>query len=116
MQFLISKLLHFFEVDVEGELTEIIKPSSEINNGSLSKMAFTKIGRRWVSKDGDQAGPSGINNEDEVVEPAATDYVGPSTDVGGERITSMTSFERLMLNRMDNFVEQQNNVYEMCQN
>ena len=113
---MISKLLHYFEVDVEGELAEIIKPSSEINNGSLSKMGFTKIGGRWVSKDGDQAGPSGSNDEDEVVEPAATDYAGPSTDVGRERITSMTSFERLMLNRMDSFVEQQNNLCEMCQN
>jgi len=52
---------------------------------------------------GDQAGPSGINDEDEAIEPAATDYSGPNTDVGGERITSMTSFERLMLNRMDSF-------------
>jgi len=69
-----------------------------------------------VSKDGDKAGPSGINDEDEVVEPAATDYAGPNIDVGGERITLMTSFERLMLNRMDNFDEQQNNLYEMCQN
>jgi len=113
---LISKLLHYFEVDVEGELAEIIKPSSEINNGPLRKMGFTKIGGRWVSKDGDHAGPSGINDEDEVVEPVATDYVGPSTDVGGERITSMTSFERLMLNRMGSLAEQQNNLYEMCQN
>jgi len=68
-----------------------------------------------VSKDGDQAGPSGINNDDEVVEPAATDYVGPNTDVGGERITSMKSFERLMINRMDSLAEQQNNLYEMRQ-
>jgi len=40
---LISKLLHYFEVDVEGELAEIIKPSSEINNGSLRKMGLTKF-------------------------------------------------------------------------
>jgi len=49
---LISKILHYFEVDIEEELDEIIKPSSEINSGSLSKMEFTKIGGRWVSKDG----------------------------------------------------------------
>ena len=112
---LISKLLHYFEVDVEGELAEIIKPSSEINNGSLSKMGFTKIGGRWMSKDGDQAGPSGINDDDEVVEPAATDYAGPNTDVGVERITSMTSFEILMINWLDSLAEQQKNLYEMCQ-
>jgi len=61
-------------------------------------MGFTKIGGRWVRKDGDQVGPSGINDEDEAAEPVATDYAGPSTDVRAERITSMTSFERLMLN------------------
>jgi len=38
---LISKFLHYFEVDIEEELDEIIKPSSEINSGSLSKMGFT---------------------------------------------------------------------------
>ena len=54
-EILISKFLHYFEVDIEEELAEIIKPSSEINSGSLSKMGFTKIGGRWVSKDGDQA-------------------------------------------------------------
>ena len=59
-----------FGEDVEGELAEIIKPSSEINNGSLSKMGFTKIGGKWVSKDGDQVGPSGNNDEDEAAEPA----------------------------------------------
>ena len=69
-----------------------------------------------MSKDDDQVGPSGINDEDEAVELAAIDYAGPNTDVGGERITSMTSFEILMLNRMDSFAEQQNNLYEMCQN
>jgi len=62
---LISKFLHYFEVNIEEELAEIIKPSSEINNGSLSKMGFTKIGGRWVSKDGDQVCPSGTNDGEE---------------------------------------------------
>jgi len=52
----ISKFLHYFDVDIEEELAEIIKPSSEINSGSLSKMGFTKISGRWVTKDGDQVG------------------------------------------------------------
>jgi len=58
---LIFKFLHYFEVDIKEELAEIIKPSSEINSESLSKMGFTKIGGRWVSKDGGQVGPSGTN-------------------------------------------------------
>jgi len=52
------------------ELAKVIKPSSEINSGSHSKMGFTKIGGRWVSKDSDQAGPSGRNEGDEPEEEA----------------------------------------------
>jgi len=47
---LISRFLHYFEVDIEEELAEIIKPSSEINSGSLSKMRFTKIGGDGLAK------------------------------------------------------------------
>jgi len=97
---LISKFLHYFEVDVEEEMAEIIKPSSEINSGSLSKMGFTKIGGKWVSKDGDHVSPSGINDGEEpeaVVnqeEPAAeTHEAGPSDGYMGEMMTSMSSFE-----------------------
>jgi len=73
---LITKFLHYFEVHLEEEQSEIVKTSSEINNGSLSKMEFTKISERWVSKDGDQPGSSseahiGEKNEREV---AATGY------------------------------------------
>ena len=70
---LISKILHYFEVDIEEELDEILKPSSWINSGSLSKMGFTKIGGGWVSKDGDQAGPCGTNEDDEPEEAAMQD-------------------------------------------
>jgi len=40
---IISKFLHFFEIDLEEELYEVVKPSHEVNNGSLNKMRFTKI-------------------------------------------------------------------------
>ena len=96
---LISKFLHYFEVDIEGELAEVIKPSSEINSGSLSKMGFTKIGGRWVSKDGDQVGPSGTNEGDkpeEIVmqdEPAAENQEGEHHDINmDERMPIMSSF------------------------
>jgi len=67
---LISMFLHYFEVNIEREVAKVIKPSSEINSGSLSKMGFTKISGRWVSKDGDQVGPSGTNEGDEPEEAA----------------------------------------------
>jgi len=75
---LISKFVHYFEVNIEGELAEVIKPFSEINSGSLSKMGFTKIGGRWVSKDGDQAGANGTNEGDEPKEAVMQD--GPATE------------------------------------
>jgi len=119
---LISKFLHYFEVDVEGELAEVIKPSSEINSGSLSKMGFTKIGGRWVSKNGDQAGPSGTNEGDEPEEttmqddPAAETQEDDHNDINmGEMMPTMLPFERLMINRMDTFADNQRNLYEMCE-
>jgi len=119
---LIFKLLHYFEVDIKRELAEVIKPSSEINSGSLSKMGFTKIGGKWVSKDGDQAGPSGTNEGDEPEdaatqdEPAAeTREVDHNDAYMGERMTTMSPFERLMINRMDTFAENQRNLHDLCE-
>jgi len=118
---LISNFLHYFEVNIEGELAEVIKPSSEINSGSLSKMGFTKIGGRWVSKDGDQASPSGTN-EDEPEEAAMQDELVATVQEDdqndtnmGERMTTMSPFERLMINRMDTFADNQRNLYDMCE-
>jgi len=119
---LISNFLHYFEVDIEGELAEVIKPSSEINSGSLSKMGFTKIGGRWVSKDGDQACPSETNEGDEPEQAAMQDEPATETQEGehhdinmDERMPIMSSFERLMINRMDTFADNQRNLYEMCE-
>jgi len=118
---LISKLLHYFEVDLEEELTEVVKPSSEINSGSLRKMGFTKIGGRWVSKDGDQGSPSGAHAEEEneaattTKEPVVEAYeAGPSYDQMNERITSMSPFEGLMVSGMDIFAENQRSLHELC--
>jgi len=117
---LISKFHHYFEVDIEEELTEIIKPSSLINSGSLRKMGFTKIDGRWVSKDGDQAGPSGTNEGDEPEdattqdEPAAeTQEAGHNDAYMGERMTTMSPFERLMINCMDTFTKIQRNLHDL---
>jgi len=119
---LISKFLHYFEVDIEGELVEVIKPSNEIDNRSLSKMGFTKIGGRWESKNGDQAGPSGTNDGDEPEdattqdEPAAEAQETDHNDAYmGERMTTMSPFERLMINRMDTFAENQRDLYDLCE-
>ena len=109
-------------MDIEEELAEIVKPSSEINSGSLSKMGFTKIGGKWVSKEGDHANPSGINDgeESEVAGTqeelaAETHEVGPNDGYMGERMTSMSPFERLMVNRMDTFTKNQRSLHELSE-
>jgi len=50
---LVSKFLLYFEVNLEDETSELVKSTQELNNGSLSKMGFTKVGGKWISKDGD---------------------------------------------------------------
>jgi len=119
---LISKFINYFEVDLEEELSEVVKPSTEINSGSLSKMGFTKIGGRWVSKDGDQAGSSGAHAEEENEVAATTKELvveayeaGPSSDHMNERITSMSPFKRLMVSRMDSFAKNQRSLHELCE-
>ena len=119
---LISKFLHYFEVDIEGELAEVIKPSHEINSGSLSKMGFTKIGGRWISKDGNQADPTGTNEGDEPEDATMQDELAAETQEGehhdinmDERMPIMSSLERLMINRMVIFANNQRNLYEMCE-
>ena len=128
---LISKFLNQFEVDLEEETSELVKSTHEVNNGSLSKMGFTKIGGRWVSKDGEQGGSSsGAHAEQdeeeqqaaEVVEvdaqdedqPAADTSAGTSVGNQGNRILSMSPFERFMVNKFDNFVENQRNFHDLC--
>jgi len=90
---LISKFLHYFEVDIEEELAEIVKPSSEINSGSLSKMRFTKIGGRWISKDGDQANPSGTHDEEETE--AAANLEEPIVETHGFDLSTYHMGERM---------------------
>jgi len=55
---LISKFLHYFEVNLDGETSELVKSTFEVNNDSLSKMGFININGKWVSKDGGQGGSS----------------------------------------------------------
>jgi len=96
-------------------------------------MGFTKVNGRWISKCGDVVGPSSgahaeSEDEDQTVVAATEedidmeaggDGVG-SYDAGqragnmGERITSMSPFERLMLSRKDSFAENQRNLHELC--
>ena len=123
---LISKFLLYFEVNLEDETSELVKSTQELNNGSLSKMGFTKVGGKWISKDGDHGASSSGAAHLEQDEPADMDVqhedppedyqdAGPSAGAGnqGERMQTMSSFERLMVNRLDSFAENQRSLHDL---
>jgi len=116
------------KMNLEDETSELVKSTLEVNNGSLSKMGFTKINGRWVSKDGEHGGSlsvaqvendeedqdgAGMNVQD--VELHATDF-GAGTSAGhqGHGTPSMTSFESYMVNRLDGFAGNQRNLHDLC--
>ena len=123
---LISKFLLYFEVNLEDETSELVKSTQEVNNGSLSKMGFTKINGKWVSKDGDHGGSSSVApadfDEDQDAnmnvqndEQPATDFdAGTSAGHQGDGTPSMSSFERYMVDRLDGFAENQRNLHDLC--
>jgi len=124
---LISKFLLYFEVNLEDETSELVKSTQEVNNGSLSKMSFTKINGKWVSKDGDRGGsssavPADFDEEDQDVdmnvhneEQPATDFdAGTSAGNQGDGTPSMSSFERYMVDKLDGFAENQRNLHDLC--
>ena len=100
-----------------------------MNNGSLSKMGFTKISGKWVSKDGDHGASSSAAAADFGEEDQAADMdfhheEQPETNQGartsarnqGDEMPSMSSFERYMVNRLAGFVENQRNLHDLCVN
>jgi len=115
-------------MNLEGETSELVKSTFEVNNGSLSKIGFTKINGKWVSKDGGKGGSSsGLHAEhgEEDQEDADMDFPDaeqPTTDFGagtsvghqGDRTPSMSSFESYMVNRLDGFAENQRNLHDLC--
>jgi len=124
---LVSKFLLYFEVNLEDETSELVKSTQELKNGSLSKMGFTKVGGKWISKDGDLGASSSGVADLEQDEPADMDVqhedppkdyqdAGPSAGAGNqeERMQTMSPFERLMMNRLDSFAENQRNLHDLC--
>ena len=82
---LISKFLLYFEVNLEDETSKLVKSTQEVNNGSLRKIGFTKINRRWVSKDGDHGGSSSaatanFDEEDQAADMNIHNEEQPATD------------------------------------
>ena len=70
---LISKFFLYFEVNLEDESYELVKSTQDMNNGSLSKMGFTKINGKWVSEEGDHRASSTAATADFDEEDQAAD-------------------------------------------
>ena len=123
---LISKFLLYFRVNLEDETSELVKSTQEMNNGSLSKMGFTKIGGKWISKDGDHGASSSVvadlDEEEHVADmdfqhedqPETNQGAGTSAGNQADEMSTMSSFERYMVNRLDGFVENQRNLHDLC--
>jgi len=114
---LISKFLLYFEVNMEDETSELVKSTQEMNNGSISKMGFTKIGGKWISKDGDHGASSSAAADMEFQhedQPETNQDVGPSAGNQENGMPTMSSFERYMVNRLDGFAENQRNCHDLC--
>jgi len=90
-------------------------------------MGFTKVGGKWISKDGDHgvssSGAAHLEQDepddmDVQHEDPAKDFqdAGPSADDGhqGERMQTMSPFERLIVNRLDSFAENQRSLHDLC--
>jgi len=45
---LILRMLEFFDVDLEDELSKILKPTSEINHSMLNKIGLKKGNGTWA--------------------------------------------------------------------
>jgi len=128
MLFWFLNFYSIFEVNLEDETSELVKSTQELNNGSLSKMGFTKVGGKWISKDGDlRASSSAVADLEEGEHADDMDFqhedqteanqdVGPSAGAGNqeERMQNMSSFESLMVNRLDSFAENQRNLHDLC--
>ena len=90
-------------------------------------MGFTKVGGKLISKDGDHGASSSGVAHLEQDEPADMDVqhkdpvgvfqdAGPSAADGYQREikTTMSSFERQMMDRLDSFAENQRSLHDLC--
>ena len=85
------------------------------------------FGGKWISKDGDlgasSSGAADLEqdkpaNMDAQHEDPPEDYqdAGPSAGAGNqeERMQTMSPFERLLVNRLDSFAENQRSLHDLC--
>jgi len=95
-------------VDLVDELVENLKATSEINQSMLNRIGLQKVNGAWTYKGGDSEGArsSGVVGQEDTKLPNTIaapmlPFVPPTPHQ-----EPMTSFERLMISRMDNIIEE----------
>jgi len=113
----ISRMLEFFEVDLVDELAENLKATSEINQSMLNRIGLQKVNRAWTYKgrDSEGIGTSGVSaqEDEEMPDSEATTTMLPFVPPAPQE-EPMSSFERLMISRLDNMTEEQRARHEYC--
>ena len=109
-------MLEFFEVDLVDKLVENLKTTSEINQSMLNRIGLQKLNGTWTYKGGDgkEARSSGVaGQEDAELPDTTTTHMLPFVSPAPHQ-EPITSFEKLMISRMDNITEEQRVHHEYC--
>jgi len=109
-------MFKFFEVNLVDELAENLKATSEINQSMLNRIGLQKVNGAWTYKGGDSEGvrSSGVaGQEDAELLDTTTTPMLPFVPPAPHQ-EPMTSFERLMIFRMDRIIEEQRTHHEYC--
>jgi len=121
---LISRFLEHFEVDLDDEVTEMVKPNSEISHFTLRKLGLMKVNGKWQSNDqGDEEEDQGEEQEAGPSQPAANDtaeqpmfhedYAMVPYEEPVQRGEPFSYFERMVLGRLDSLATTQRDHFEL---
>jgi len=133
---LVSKLIEHFEVDLEDELVEVVKPHNEITTATLHKIGLKNINNEyWICRaDEDEMGQQsnkgeGVGQQEDEAGPSVTVAAtgGGSFDataIGGfalvpyapsvDRGEPFLRFEQMVLSRLNTIVQDQRSHHEFC--
>jgi len=115
---LVSKFIEYFRIDVEDELEESTGLLNHTSNQNLHKMCFLKVGNGLTAIDvvvgsahDHEAGPSGVNQEEEpTVGPMDLIPYNPLEDKG----PVYTQFEKMVLNQLHELNVSQHAHHNYC--
>ena len=115
---LVSKFIKYFGIYVEDELEESTRLLNHTSNQNLHKMAFLKVGNGWTTAGAvgggahdHEAGPSGVNQEEEpTARPMDLIPYNPPKDRG----PVYSHFERMVLNQLHELNVSQHEHHNYC--